>query len=496
MRQSLLKDFNQIRVLDLHGHSAKSMTTLTGSKDENVFPIQQGVAISILTRVSSNRSDNKITITDLRGSAEQKFSILRESENSPLSFNNVEPQWPLYRFEELDISLFEEYSCGIPINQLLDLTSDGIVTARDALVIGYSKEEVIKKMNKFRDAPGDPEEVCVNIGISTSSANLNPDAAIQFLRRNGEVDEFIIKIQYRPFDYRYLFYHKLFIQSMRSPVTSQLTIPENKLLAVTRQVNRPKYEHAFVSDLMFEKKTVSHDRNTQVFPMKRRIKGSDVENNLEPHIRKTIEEMFRKVLGCNFKMSNLLEYIYAILYSPSYRVNYFQYLKSEYPKIQFTNDDELMKELIELGKELISLHTMTFTSRKDLVIEVKDVLGYGVEKVTFSDETIWVDEKKNRGFIGVCEEIFEFRIGGYRVCEKWLKGRQAKGGKSPSPGIVLSQHDINHFLDVIFAIRETIRVMNNIDEVIHRHGDWPLKGSDEFDFLMEREPGQMELGDF
>ena len=98
---------------------------------------------------------------------------------------------------------------------------------------------------------------------------------------------------------------------------------------------------------------------------------------------------------------------------------------------------------------------------------------FQIEQVSYSDETVWIDKAKTRGFQSVPEEVWNFHIGGYQICERWLKDRQAKGGKDPRPGRVLTDEDINHYRKIIVAISETIRIMAEIDEVIEAHGGWP-----------------------
>ena len=96
-----------------------------------------------------------------------------------------------------------------------------------------------------------------------------------------------------------------------------------------------------------------------------------------------------------------------------------------------------------------------------------------VEKVSYSRDTVWLDKMQTRGFRGVSEEVWNFHIGGYQVCEKWLKDRQAKGGKNPHPGRRLTEDDVNHYQRIVVALHETIRLMGEIDEVINQHGGWP-----------------------
>jgi hypothetical protein len=87
-----------------------------------------------------------------------------------------------------------------------------------------------------------------------------------------------------------------------------------------------------------------------------------------------------------------------------------------------------------------------------------------VEKVSWSGNTVWVDRAKTSGFRGVRESVWNFHIGGYQVCEKWLKDRK---------GRTLSKDDISHYQKIVVALAETIRLMGEIDEVIEQHGGWP-----------------------
>ncbi len=110
-----------------------------------------------------------------------------------------------------------------------------------------------------------------------------------------------------------------------------------------------------------------------------------------------------------------------------------------------------------------------FVGPKDLVGTTDPTVG----KASYSDETVWLDKNQTIGFEGVPEEVWNFHIGGYQVCHKWLKDRQAKGGKNPSPGRVLTKEDRDHYQGIIVALSETIRLMAEIDQVIDQHGGWP-----------------------
>ena len=137
------------------------------------------------------------------------------------------------------------------------------------------------------------------------------------------------------------------------------------------------------------------------------------------------------------------------------------------------NDFSLFQEIECLGSELKELHLFENESTENhFVIPI----GHGdwtVEKISYSEDTVWIDKAKSRGFKGVPEEVWRFHIGGYQVCDKWLKDRQAKGGKNPRPGRVLTDEDIEHYQKIVVALSETIRIMAKIDETIEAHGGWP-----------------------
>ena len=100
-------------------------------------------------------------------------------------------------------------------------------------------------------------------------------------------------------------------------------------------------------------------------------------------------------------------------------------------------------------------------------------IGEGRTSYAPEHQTVWLDKAQTSGFEGVTEDVWNFHIGGYQVCQKWLKDRQAKGGKKPRPGRVLTQDDIQHYRKIVTALHHTIRLMAEIDEVIESHGGWP-----------------------
>ncbi|CAN5786330.1 hypothetical protein BH18ACI4_BH18ACI4_15550 [soil metagenome] len=252
------------------------------------------------------------------------------------------------------------------------------------------------------------------------------------------------------------------------------------LLAMTRQVNRPQYEHTLVSRFMFEKKTVSHDRNTQVFPMLVGLKHGGLDLGSRPRgnwVRGFAEDWIELTGRDPRREEQALEplsFVYAILHSPTYRKRYFPSLRGEFPRIPIPCGLTLSRDLARLGCELVALHVMESPKLDHFITTYTGPKNPEVGRVGWSDDTVWLDAaatKKGQpstrgtiGFPGVPEAVWNFHIGGYRVCEKWLKSR--KGRK-------LSKDDIAHYQKIVVALAETIRLMKEIDEVIEAHGGWP-----------------------
>src|SRR3989338_1930181 len=162
---------------------------------------------------------------------------------------------------------------------------------------------------------------------------------------------------------------------------------------------------------------------------------------------------------------DIFHYAYAVFHSPGYRGRYAEFLKIDFPRLPLTSSLELFRTLAQLGGELVSLHLLESPKLNNAITKWRGTTpSYEIEKITYSDETVWIDKAKTEGFQGVPESVWNFHIGGYQVCEKWLKDR--KGRK-------LSKDDIAHYQKIVVALNETIHLMKEIDEVIEKHGGWP-----------------------
>jgi len=163
---------------------------------------------------------------------------------------------------------------------------------------------------------------------------------------------------------------------------------------------------------------------------------------------------------------DIFQYAYAVFYSPEYRRRYAEYLKIDFPRLPLTCNLELFRALGRLGGELVALHLLESPQLDEPLTEYVGGRSPEVEAISWSKNTVWLDKAQTSGFKGVCEDVWNFPIGGYQVCEKWLKDRK---------GRALSAADRTHYQKIVVALHETIRIMADIDRVIEKHGGWPLK---------------------
>lgn len=478
MRDSLLETFRSIWVIDLHGHVAKGEIGPDSAQEENVFDILQGVSLFFGERKLPKSSDGSVSHAECYGSRTKKYAFLLSNTWSSTSYSAIEPTSQFYLFIPHASGLAQEWKQYIGLAELFPKNSAGIITARDGLVIAEDKRELTERLERFSHTRATEDAVYEEFGFSASK-RFDLRRAQSELRRLKSFAEPIRQMLHRPFDQRYIFFHPSVVWSLSRPMAEQMSDGKNLALVATRQVTRPQFEHAFVSQHIIEIKACSHDRNTQIFPLFLRLANDelalspDTSANLNP----TVFEGFANALGLkscintrdlgeDSELSPLrfFYFIYAVLYSPSYRERYFEFLRSDFPRLPFTGNLGLFRALARLGKELTTLHLLESPKVDCFVTEYLGGRTPEVEKVSWSKNTVWVDKAQTVGFKGVREEVWNFHIGGYQVCEKWLKDR--KGRK-------LYADDIRHYQKIVVALSETIRLMKKIDEVIDQHGGWP-----------------------
>jgi len=197
---------------------------------------------------------------------------------------------------------------------------------------------------------------------------------------------------------------------------------------------------------------------------------AEMEKRLELHfeggtgVPPVVQNHGQDARATTFTPEDIFHYVYAVFHSSTYRTRYAEFLKIDFPRLPLTSNRDLFFSLAALGGELVSLHLLESPKLNDLITEFPKKGTDAVEKVQYTDKDkrVWINPTQYFG--GVPSAVWNFHIGGYQVCEKWLKDRK---------GRTLTYEDIQHYQKIAVALNETIRLMAEIDQVIETQGGWP-----------------------
>ena len=454
MRQHLMKSFDEIYVLDLHGNALKGEKCPDGSKDENVFDIRQGVAISFFVKRGTNQeSDCRVFHSEIWGLREEKYNWLLANDINSTKFEQLQPHTPFYFFIPREERYAELYNKYWKVTDAFPVNSVGIVTARDKLTIQFTPDEVWKIVKDFSSLSEEKARKKYELGDDVRDWQVS--LAQGDLKATGLKKDNIVPILYRPFDIRYTYYtgHSRGFHCMPRPEVMNNMLKDNLALITSRLTKGEEYRHTLVSTNISEVILLSSktSNNAFVFPLYVYKQGKKKSN-----ISSELINALREAYGQKPKPEDILNYIYSVLFSNIYRNKYVEFLKTDFPRVPFTTNYNLFIEMGKLGRKLIDLHLM---KSKDLQNPIAKFQGDGdntVKKIVYHEEIESVYINKTQYFEGVNRDVWECLIGGYQVLSKWLKYR--KGRK-------LSLEDIKHFCNVATALKRTMEIQDEIDKL-------------------------------
>ncbi|MDE2636520.1 MAG: N-6 DNA methylase [Chloroflexota bacterium] len=485
MRSSLLKSFDRIYVLNLHG-SSKRMSNRDGQREENVFDIQQGVSIVILIKEYTASTKPAVFYCDLQGPRSTKYSWLQQHEIHDSDWQTIVPKAPYYFFVMTDTEYEIEYLELNRITDVMPVNSVGIVTGQDRKVISMNRKDILQRA-----------------------------------QANSIKKDHIEKINYRVFDSRYILYHEDYVTRMRQDVMNHMLSGSEFSLICTRQqsqtatwaligVSERIIESCFLSNKTRE---INYLLPLYVYPKPNQFDaGDDIseyplsDKGRRPNLSKAFVSEMEAKLGLRFVtegsafaphppapsptrregelgLSELVKgdesplphlgggglgvfgpedvfyYAYAVFHSPTYRERYAEFLKIDFPRLPLTADVDLFAALVKLGAELVSLHLMKSLTLSKFITtfdtEGDNEVARGYPKYNEVKRSVAIN--KSQYFGGVSPDVWDFHIGGYRVADKWLKDRR---------GRILSDDDLEHYQRIIVALTETMRIMSEIDDAI------------------------------
>jgi predicted helicase len=518
MRLSLMRTFDELYLLDLHGNIKKKERTPDGSKDENVFDIQQGVAIGIFVKqrlpysplsVPSVRPGCAVYHADLWGprvSCQKgdhsanggKFSWLASHDVTTTAWTRLEPVAPLYLFVPRNDKLRAEYEQGWRIDQIMETFSLGILTKRDSLVIGFDREEVYRNIQAFADSMLSDSACAAQFGLPLRDKDRWNLAKARVSLSHDINESLITSIAYRPFDERAIYYDARLVARMNTRVMRHLKYA-NRALVLGRQgaaTGSTTWDVAFVTTMLPDQ-NIFRRGGGSIFPLylyaddegdqqqggrpnssltSSPVRRPNLSNAFIAALSKCLNQRFiadsTGDLRETFGPDDVFNYIYAVLFSPDYRSRYASFLKSDFPRLPLPVSQAQFRTLCQLGARLVRLHTLEKCGGAGRSMSSFPISGNNVvERVIFVEAATipYAGEQTYHGsvyinrtqyFTHVPLDVWTFHVGGYPVCHKWLHDRK---------GRVLSQLEIRQFQRMIATLVETIAIMKEIQSVVAYH---------------------------
>jgi predicted helicase len=428
MRKSLLESFDSIYILDLHGNSRKNEVCPDGSKDENVFDIMQGVSINIFIKKKGTiKKLADVYHYDIYGKRDSKYQFLNDNSLNSLKWKKLNYKEPAYFFIPKDSSLNDEYNSYISLIELYPQNSMGIATGKDSELVKFDQLEFEGHIKNIR------------------------------------------KFFYKPFDIRFTIFDNNILQRARFKHMKNCIKKENISLNIVRQSKLNGVEALMSTDISNRDLVTNHTYNLPLYLYQNE---NSLENervpNLNLDIVKEVEDNLKlkfvnekEDTKDTFAPIDLLDYIYAVLHSPTYREKYKEFLKIDFPRVPYPSIENFW-QLVELGGNLRALHLL---EDKTLDTRIIDINGEGTTEIknklnkkdfTIEDDKVILNLNEDISIINIPLIAWNFYIGGYQPAQKWLKDRV---------GRTLSRSDLKHYNKIINALCKTDEIMKKIDEV-------------------------------
>lgn len=509
MRWHLLKTFDTIWVLDLHGNAKKKEVAPDGSPDKNVFDIQQGVAIIIAVKKRHAKSSDKPLATvwhgDLWGDRPSKYRALVHSSSKSVSEQRIETAPQMYFLRPKDFNLEDAYLKGFSITQLMGTHGLGFQSSRDDLVVAMSREELIENITSFVRLDG---------GESVTRERFFPKhragkykkgdtrqwtlaTARETLKSDTNWPDEIRQVLYRPFDHRQLLYRRDMVDWPRPEVLGHM-LHRNLALIANRQTKEEV--GAFVATALTERKIAAvYDASTTLplylYPSEGELDQS-IRVNMDPAIRRRIETAAMGQANPHPEVQPkaaskgegeqapdpsrpaarapqdegpgeiapaydaegrpnevaIFDYIYGVLHCPAYRETYKEFLKIDFPRIPYPPLPDVFRDVQEKGTLLRRLHLMEDEAIGETPYPFTGAGDSVVGKLRYEGGKVFINDEQ--GFESVPDIAWSFFIGGYQPAQKWLKDRK---------GRTLSFEDIGHYQKIIKILTETDRIMKTIE---------------------------------
>lgn len=482
MRQNLAATFDDIYVLNLHGNAKRRERTPDGRRDENVFGIRQGVAIVLFIKQGKKPTRGHVYYDELWGSRQSKWARLAATSLQTISWKRITPVAPGFELVPVSRTVRAEYDSGWPVKEIFRVSSTGIQTSRDCLVVAFDEPTLKNRLRTFLARDKTDQEVRREFFGDKSVGHYPPGDTREWrlgearhaLRRQRSWRGAITSYVYRPFDQRSLLYLDSMVDWPRREVMHHLQHP-NYALRIGRAglVADGTWDLVFCVGQMCDHNLFYRGSSLNfplyLYPGGKRPPGlCATEGTLYPNLSPAFLDRITGTLGYRGPL-DVFHYVYAMLHASSYRRRYGEFLKFDFPRLPVATNPDLFRALCIQGENLVRAHTLrserpvaaTFPVPGDSIVRRVRYVG-----PTSAKSAGRVAINDTQYFEPVAPEVWGFRVGGYRICHKWLKDRKGRR---------LSRSEQARFAQIIDTLSESVYLVQKIDAIIEEHGGWPIR---------------------
>lgn len=514
MRRALMEAFDELYLLNLHGNAREGETAPDGSPDENVFDIQQGVALLIAVRnfpnadaidkigdaidtigTRNDRSgvpidtigdsidrigdpDDKIGdaidkianpddsavvwYCDVWGTREAKYAFLNQHTLDSTPWQDLRPQPPFYLFAPQNDALRTEYERGWRLTDIFRLHSTGIKTHRDHFALDFERQPLQERIEAFRDLTIPDDEIRRRYALK-DTRDWKLRESRQKLAQDSNWQAHFHPCLYRPFDTRWIYYSPTVIELPRDEVMRHLIGDQNLAFIFMRQIASSDESGIYVgvSEALVDNRCFLSARGAvEVAPLylhfEEHTQDGGKRRRREANLKPEFLQALRAVMDREPTPEEVLAYIYAVLHAPSYRQRYAPFLRYDYPRVPLPASAEQFVRLASLGQHLIELHLLRCLSLRESPVGFPVSGSNRVERgyPRYRDDVVWINDSQR--FTGVSQAVWAMRVGGYQVCEKWLKDRR---------GRALSNREIETYRRLVYALSQTLELVEVMERV-------------------------------
>ena len=483
MRWNLLKTYDKIYTIDLHGNSKKNETAPDGSVDVNVFDIMQGVSINFFIKTGMKKPPKlgEVFHYDLWGKREDKYNFLLKESIASIEYvplKNIEPQ---YFMVPKNYEVEKDYSKGFSLSEIFKVSVMGFQTHRDNFAVSDSKQVLKDRIIELQNEDTETQYL-INKYLLKNTGTWNLEKK-RIELKGIDIEKSIAPCAYRLFDNRFVITNQYVNDRPRPELQKNVVGRENICLLVSKQQAVVGFQHVFITketanDCVLSSKSREGNQVFMLYTYPYANEQDDLYdcNERQPNLDKNIVQQIAEKISLTFSSEkeedqvafspiDLLDYIYAVLHAPKYRKKYAEFLKSDFPRIPYPKDKKAFWVLVNFGAELRQIHLLESDAVENYITDYPiDGDNVVTRKIVQKDWTlcdsnnqlgcIWIND--DQYFDQIPQKAWEFYIGGYQPAQKWLKDRT---------GRTLNFDDILHYQKIIVSLVETDRIMNEIDKI-------------------------------